>query len=186
MQKHIKGKETCGDLDVLISRKDGEDNKPKNLMLNLIEELEKNGLLIENLQMPRLNSYGSESYMGIGRLKGGKHRRIDLKYYPNHLYGYAILYFTGSDYFNRSMRLFARKKGYSLSDHGLYPVQRLSKSTKVAAGLAIMCYTEEQVFKALNLEYKPPNMRSVWICHLCFIVWLASEILIFNWFSIYI
>lgn len=100
--------------------------------------------------------------MGIGKLNGGKHRRIDLKYYPKDLYGYALLYFTGSDYFNRSMRLFARKKGYSLSDHGLYAVNRIDNKNKITAPLAIPCYTEEEVFAALNLEFKPPAMRSVW------------------------
>ncbi|KAL4432102.1 hypothetical protein ABPG74_014356 [Tetrahymena malaccensis] len=156
-----RGKETCGDLDILICRKDGEENKPKKLMINLICKLEQEGLLIEHLQFPRPNQYGSETYMGIGKLKEGKHRRIDLKYYPKDLYGYALLYFTGSDYFNRSMRLFARKKGYSLSDHGLYAVNRIDNKTKITSSLAIPCYTEEEVFAALNLEYKPPYMRSV-------------------------
>jgi hypothetical protein len=32
------------------------------------------------------------------------------------MFAFALLYFTGSDHFNRSMRLFASKKGYSLSD----------------------------------------------------------------------
>ncbi|EAS03408.2 helix hairpin-helix protein (macronuclear) [Tetrahymena thermophila SB210] len=156
-----RGKETCGDVDILICRKDGEENKPKKLMINLICKLEQDGLLIEHLQFPRPNQYGSETYMGIGKLKDGKHRRIDLKYYPKDLYGYALLYFTGSDYFNRSMRLFARKKGYSLSDHGLYAVNRIDNKTKITSSLAIPCYTEEEVFAALNLEYKPPYMRSV-------------------------
>jgi DNA polymerase lambda len=36
--------------------------------------------------------------------------------YPRSMFAFALLYFTGSDHFNRSMRLFASKKGYSLSD----------------------------------------------------------------------
>lgn len=34
-------------------------------------------------------------------------RRIDIKVYPKSQFPFAILYFTGSAYFNRSMRLFA-------------------------------------------------------------------------------
>lgn len=157
----FSGKDTCGDVDILICRNDGEDNKPKKLMTNLILKLEQNGLLTDHLSFPRPNSYGSETYMGVGILNG-KHRRIDLKYYPKDLYGYALLYFTGSDYFNRSMRLFSRKKGYSLSDHGLYAVDRIDNKTKIRSSLSIPCYTEEEVFNVLNLEYKPPHMRSVW------------------------
>jgi DNA polymerase/3'-5' exonuclease PolX len=38
--------------------------------------------------------------MGVCNLLG-IHRRIDIKYYPRDQFGYAILYFTGSDHFNR-------------------------------------------------------------------------------------
>lgn len=80
--------------------------------------------------------------------------------YPRDQFGYAVLYFTGSDYFNRSMRLFARKKGYTLSDHGLYPAYR-NKQEKVWKGENIPCYSEEDVFKALGLQYRAPNEREV-------------------------
>ena len=45
-------------------------------------------------------------------------RRLDLKVYPREEYAFALLYFTGSDHFNRSMRHYAKARGYSLSDHG--------------------------------------------------------------------
>ena len=79
--------------------------------------------------MPKPGSHLSETYMGIYQLEAGNiHRRIDMKIYPREHFGYAVLYFTGSDYFNRSMRLFARKKGLTLSDHGLHPAFRFKKS----------------------------------------------------------
>lgn len=64
------------------------------------------------------------SYMGIAKV-GTIHRRIDLKIYPRESFGFALLYFTGSDHFNRSMRLYAQKNGYSLSDHGLARAERV-------------------------------------------------------------
>lgn len=39
------------------------------------------------------------------------HRRIDIKSYPATSYPFAILYFTGSDHFNRSMRLYSKQIG---------------------------------------------------------------------------
>ena len=39
------------------------------------------------------------------------------------IHRYALLYFTGSDHFNRSMRHYAKKRGYSLSDHGIVHCQ---------------------------------------------------------------
>ena len=71
-----------------------------------------------------------------------------------------MLYFTGNDYFNRSMRLFARKKGLTLSDHGLYPSIR-NKQEKVWTGQNIPCFTEEEVFTVLGLTYRPPTEREV-------------------------
>lgn len=78
--------------------------------------------------------------------------------YPREEYGYAILYFTGSDYFNRSMRLYAKKLGYTLSDHGLVPAEE-NKNTLRLNNVA--CETEEEVFKVLGLEYKSPFQREM-------------------------
>lgn len=58
------------------------------------------------------------------------------------------------------MRLFAQKKGYSLSDNGLTPVLRV-KGEAVAEFQCIPCATEEDVFKALNLPFKTPNERDI-------------------------
>ena len=116
--------------------------------------------MTDHLSLSKPGSHGSESYMGVGRLNGGLHRRIDIKIYPREQFGYAVLYFTGSDYFNRSMRLWARKLGYTLSDHGLYPALR-HKNEKVWTGQNISCYTEEEVFKVLQLDYKQPFERDI-------------------------
>ncbi len=100
--------------------------------------------------------------MGICKLEGEGHlhRRIDIKIYPREQYGYAILYFTGSAYFNRSMRLFARKKGYHLSDHELNQAIR-NKNGRIWTGNNIPCYTEEDVFKVLGVKYKKPEERDI-------------------------
>ena len=89
-----------------------------------------------------------------------KARRIDIKVYPKDQYGYAILYFTGSDLFNRSMRLFAENKGLTLSDHGMFDFS-LNGKTKVTHGAGVPCQTEEEVFKALGLPYKMPHEREI-------------------------
>jgi len=118
-----RGKQSCGDVDILLTRK---DEKPINGMLEtLLVKLEKSKFLKERLGSTRVSDKGSEMYMGVCKLEESKlHRRIDIKVYPKEQYGFAILYFTGSDYFNRSMRLFAEKKGFTLSDHGLAPVAK--------------------------------------------------------------
>jgi DNA polymerase lambda len=99
-----RGKSSCGDIDVLISRR---DKLPYDrFLVRLIELLEQGGLLKERLQISRAEKSGSMTYMGIAKI-GVTHRRIDIKVYPRDSFGFALLYFTGSDHFNRSMRLFA-------------------------------------------------------------------------------
>lgn len=87
-------------------------------------------------------------------------RRLDIKVYPRALFPFAILYFTGSDYFNRSMRLYCQKKGMSLSDKDLKPVIRVSKE-KVHEGAPIVCTTEKEIFAAVGLPYKEPWERDI-------------------------
>jgi DNA polymerase lambda len=155
-----RGKQTCGDVDILVTR---TDDKPVTGMLNLIlERLEAKDFLKERLSHPRQSDKGSQSYMGVCKLPEDPHyRRIDIKCYPKAQWGFALLYFTGSDYFNRSMRLYAERQGYSLSDHGLTPVTKVNKQ-KVAKGLRVTgCATEREVFEKLGLPYKEPHERDI-------------------------
>ena len=43
---------------------------------------------------------GCSSYMGICKPRD-THRRLDIKVYAPQHYAYAMIYFTGNDYFNR-------------------------------------------------------------------------------------
>lgn len=79
--------------------------------------------------------------------------------YPRRCFGFALLYFTGSDHFNRSMRLFANKKGWSLSDRDLKRVACVN-GKKVARGASVVCTSEVDVFIALGMEYKDPRERN--------------------------
>ena len=58
------------------------------------------------------------------------------------------------------MRLFAQKKGYSLSDQGLTPVAKSGKE-KIGKGISVPCQTEEAVFQFLGLPYKTPSERDL-------------------------
>ena len=101
------------------------------MLEQLVKHLEAEGFLKERLGLSSAApNKAKEMYMGVCKVPkpGALARRIDIKVYPKEQYGFALLYFTGSDYFNRSMRLFADKKGFTLSDNGLVP------TTKAAVG----------------------------------------------------
>ena len=97
--------------------------------------------------------------MGVCKIKEFQ-RRIDIKCYPFHQFAFALLHCTGSDHFNRSMRLFAKKKGLSLTDEGLFQVNRVNKE-KVWISQSVICHSEKAIFDYLNLEFKRPEERNV-------------------------
>ncbi|MBI3723585.1 DNA polymerase/3'-5' exonuclease PolX [bacterium] len=76
--------------------------------------------------------------------------QIDVRVVKPKEFGAAWTYFTGSKEFNIAIRQLALEKGYSLNEYTLSPI---------AGGDAIPCPTEEDVFRALDLRWVPPEMR---------------------------
>lgn len=98
--------------------------------------------------------------MGICKFESEQHHRIDIKYYPLEQYPFAILYFTGSSDFNKHMRNHALKKGYTLTDHGIWEVERCGKQLMPRGNVKTFA-NEEDIFTFLRLKYKKPEERSV-------------------------
>lgn len=74
----------------------------------------------------------------------------DVRVVDEKSYGAALLYFTGSKEFNIRLRKIAIKKGYKLSEYGLFD----RKTGKYICGK-----TEEEIFKKLNMKYIIPQNR---------------------------
>ena len=101
-----------------------------------------------------------------------KFRGIDMKLYPRASFPYALLYFTGSGHFNRSMRAWcdaALKEhrplthpdanGFSMSDIGLHEVVR-GHDGKIKLKLTtITAKTEKEIFEHLYIPYVEPHKR---------------------------
>ena len=71
----------------------------------------------------------------------------------------------GDTHFNRSLRHFAKKAGLTLSDGGLSACIRRKTAQgwkRVQTDPSVRCQTEEDVFKALGLNYVEPIFRA---CH---------------------
>lgn len=154
-----RGRPSSGDVDVLITDPDSEEC---DILPELLRRLHESGFLTNDLTHISDHRMGRcDSYMGVCRLgEGHLYRRLDIKVYPRRFFGFALLFFTGSDHFNRSMRLFARKKGWSLSDRSLKRVVRVKKGVKLESGESVVCQSEVDVFIALGLEYKDPTERN--------------------------
>ena len=76
--------------------------------------------------------------------------QVDVRLLPSASYGAALQYFTGSKAHNVSLRQRALKMGYTLSEWAL---ARLDDNSVVAAA------TEEEIYAALGMDWIPPEMR---------------------------
>lgn len=100
-----------------------------------------------------------KKYMGVCRLPGHRHRRLDIIIVPYDEYACALMYFTGSAHFNRSMRALAKTKSMSLSEHSLNKDVVRQGSSKVYTGTPVPTQTEKDVFNLLGIPYREPHER---------------------------
>ncbi|XP_028395240.1 DNA polymerase lambda-like [Dendronephthya gigantea] len=152
-----RGRTTCGDVDVLVSHPDGRSHL--GVMGRLLEKLRENGFLTDDLSLT--DNQKQRKYFGVCLLPGEdrKHRRLDIIVVPYSEWICSLIYFTGSDYLNRSMRLLARKKGMSLSEHSLNTGVIRKGQERLTEGTPLTVAHEKDVFKYLGLDYLEPHER---------------------------
>ncbi|MBZ5706547.1 MAG: DNA polymerase/3'-5' exonuclease PolX [Acidobacteriia bacterium] len=132
-----RGRETVGDLDVLVTGKactiDAQREK-------LIEHI---------IKLPGLMEVIARGENKVSfRMRGGM--QVDVRFLPPDSFGAAMQYFTGSKAHNVALRQRALKMGYTLSE---YSLARLDNEKVVAAK------TEEDIYAKLKLDYIPPELR---------------------------
>ena len=154
---------SCGDLDVLITHPD--ESVLEGLLDKIIAKLHKEDFLTHDLTFHKEGN--QRKYLGVCKLLSGnnersKYRRLDIIVVPPTEKATALLYFTGSAHFNRSMRLLASKMGMSLSEHSLRTnILRGGKGNKekLNQGCILPTPCEESVFQHLGLPYRKPCER---------------------------
>nr|WKN12661.1 PolL [Chaunax abei] len=153
-----RGKATCGDVDVLISHSDGKSHK--GVFNKVLQSLHDSGFLTDDLVSHEENGE-QKKYMGVCCLPGPdhRHRRLDIILIPYNEFACALMYFTGSAHFNRSMRALAKTKNMSLSEHSLNENVVRHGSLKVYGGTALATPTEKDVFSLLGIPYREPHER---------------------------
>ena len=124
-------KETVGDIDILVT-----STKPKKVMDYFIGIKDIDRVLASGLSKSMI------------RLKNGL--EIDVRVLKDEEYGSALQYFTGNKDHNIVLRNLALKKGYTLSEYGLFKL----KGKKWVAGR-----TEQEIYNKLGLQLMPPEMR---------------------------
>src|SRR5881398_815553 len=132
-----RGRETVGDLDILVTGPACCNNAERE---KLIEHI---------IKLPGLMEIIARGENKISfRLRGGM--QVDVRLLPPESFGAALQYFTGSKNHNVTLRQRALKQGLTLNEYGLATV----KDEKRVAGA-----TEEEVYAKLGLDFIPPELR---------------------------
>lgn len=132
-----RGRETVGDLDILLTGSACCDDAERQ---KLIEHI---------IKLPGLMEIIARGENKVSfRMRGGM--QVDVRLLPPESFGAAMQYFTGSKAHNVSLRQRALKMGYTLNE---YSLARLGDEQVVAA------QSEEEIYRALKLDYIPPELR---------------------------
>ncbi|MEO7653925.1 MAG: DNA polymerase/3'-5' exonuclease PolX [Bryobacteraceae bacterium] len=127
-----RGRETVGDLDLLVACAEPEPVLERFVSYPRVQEVLGHG---ENKASARVGHEGLQ---------------VDVRALPRESFGAGLQYFTGSKEHNIVLRSRALKMGMTLNEYGLY---RLDGNALVAGE------TEEQIYGALGLAWIPPEMR---------------------------
>jgi len=132
-----RGRETVGDLDVLVTGKCCVDDEQRAQLLAHIIKLP--GLMEVIAQGDNKVSF---------RLRSGM--QVDVRTLSPDSFGAAMQYFTGSKSHNVALRQRALKMGFTLSEYSLAELD----TNKPVAGK-----TEEEIYSKLKLDYILPELR---------------------------
>ncbi len=132
-----RGRETVGDLDLLITGH------------CCAQPAERDALIERILQFPGIADVLARGENKVSvKLRSGM--QIDVRILPPDSFGAALQYFTGSKAHNVALRQRALKHGFTLNEYGLFTLE----DNQLAASA-----TEEEIYGKLGLDWIPPELR---------------------------
>ncbi|XP_061585500.1 DNA polymerase beta [Cololabis saira] len=159
-----RGAASSGDIDILLTHPDytSQTEKQAKLLHDVVDHLVSIGFVTDTL------SKGDTKYMGVCQLQRNDdddeeeeeeeeylHRRIDIRLIPKDQYYCGVLYFTGSDIFNKNMRTHALEKGFTLNEYTIRPL-----GVTGMAGEPLFVDSERDIFEYIQYKYREPKDRS--------------------------
>uniref|UniRef100_A0AAQ5XJP2 DNA polymerase n=1 Tax=Amphiprion ocellaris TaxID=80972 RepID=A0AAQ5XJP2_AMPOC len=149
---------SSGDIDILLTHPNytSQTEKQPKLLHAVVDHLESIGFVTDTL------SKGDTKFMGVCQLQQSDedeeeylHRRIDIRLIPKDQYYCGVLYFTGSDIFNKNMRTHALEKGFTLNEYTIRPL-----GVTGVAGEPLLVDSERDIFEYIHYKYREPKDRS--------------------------
>jgi DNA polymerase IV len=162
MGSYRRGAKDTGDIDMILMKPDTSLAAMRTTIFEvLVPHLYRIGFLKASLATSRSNDPTGSKWHGASCLPTSKvWRRMDFLLVPEDEMGAALIYFTGNDIFNRSIRLLARKKNMRLNQKGLYKdVQRGRRGEKLNEGVLVEGESEKKIFEILGVPWREPHER---------------------------
>jgi DNA polymerase (family 10) len=132
-----RGRETVGDLDILVTGKGCIEAESRQTLIELL------------LRFPGLMDVIAQGENKVSfRHRNGM--QVDVRLLPPGSFGAAMQYFTGSKAHNVALRQRALKMGFTLNEYALATLE----DEKPVAGA-----TEEEIYSKLKLDFIPPELR---------------------------
>lgn len=133
-----RGKETIGDLDLLVTMRPGRD---KQKDVDAVADY-----ILKYPDVKRQLAHGENKVSLL--LESGL--QVDVRLLEKKCFGAALLYFTGSKSHNVALRGRANDVGWTLNEYAL---------TTIKGGKTIASKTEEEIYSKLKLPYIEPELR---------------------------
>jgi DNA polymerase IV len=156
-----RGAKDSGDIDCIITCPKAGIDRVRTVVVNqLVPKLLSQGFL--KAALAATSNDGSKWHGACCLSNSTVWRRLDFLIVPWSEMGAALIYFTGNDIFNRSLRLLASTKGFRLNQRGLYKdVMRGKGREKLTEGTLVESRDERKIFEALGVPWRPPEHRIV-------------------------
>jgi DNA polymerase (family 10) len=135
-----RGRETVGDLDLLVTMRPGKD---KQKDIDAVAE--------HILKYPGIDQTLAHGENKVSFLLGSG-LQVDVRLLEKKSFGAALLYFTGSKAHNVALRGRALDMGWTLNEYAL---------TTLKGGRVVAGKTEEEVYAKLKLAYIEPELREM-------------------------
>ncbi len=133
-----RGKETVGDLDLLVTLADGFTSQKQ------VDALAEHILRFPDIDQKLAHGENKVSFTLTNGLQ------VDVRLLEKENFGAALMYFTGSKEHNVALRGRANEMGLTLNEYALATL----KGEKRVGGR-----TEEEIYAKLKLDFVPPELR---------------------------
>ena len=135
-----RGRETVGDLDLLLTMKPSADSQED------IDKVAEHILRYPAIRQTLAHGGNKVSVLLESALQ------VDLRLLPKENFGAALLYFTGSKEHNVALRGRANEMGWTLNEYAL---------TTLKGGKVVAAKTEKEIYAKLGLDYVEPELREM-------------------------